>query len=128
MPAVDLLPVRATRVVAASDAVDGAVTLPGAIVLRLAPDEALVLGDGAVTVTDPHGLVCSDNGWSAATLTWFAFDRTVAPHVEWHLPTARPTLAQGRIAGVPAKLWLEHDRVLLLTATVYADELADRLR
>ena len=128
MRAVDLRPVRATRVVAAADTVDAAVTAPGAIVLRLAADEALVLGHGAVTVTDPHGLVCSDNGWSAATLTWFEFDRVVAPHVEWHLPVDRPAFAQGRVAGVPAKLWLETDRVLLVTATAHADELAERLR
>ena len=52
----------------------------------------------------------------------------MAPHVEWHLPVDRPAFAQGRVAGVPAKLWLETDRVLLVTATAHADELAERLR
>jgi len=44
------------------------------------------------------------------------------------MPTARPALAQGSIAGVPAKLWLPADGdALLLTAAAYADELSRRL-
>ena len=86
-----------------------------------------VLGDGPVHVDDPHALVLSDNGWAVATLTWPEVDRLVQPHVEWHLHRRRG-LAQGRVAGVPAKLWMEDERVLLITQTAYADELAERLR
>ena len=57
-----------------------------------------------------------------------------ARHIEWPLPTERPALAQGAVAGVPAKVWLPDGTgagrvgdVLLLTATAYADELTDRL-
>ena len=127
MPAVDLRPVRGTRVVADPMALSHASTPPGAVVLKIAADEALVLGDGPVHVDDPHALVLSDNGWSAATLTWPEVDRLVLPHVEWHLHRRRG-LAQGRVAGVPAKLWMEDERVLLITQTAYADELAERLR
>ena len=51
-------------------------------------------------------------------------------HVEWAFRDERPALAQGFVATVPARVWLpdEGDRVLLVTATAYADELAGRLR
>ena len=59
----------------------------------------------------------------------------MARHVEWPLPSERPALAQGAVAGVPAKVFLPDGiggagagDVLLLTATAYADELMDRLR
>jgi hypothetical protein len=126
VPVVDLRPVRATRVVAAPAALDGAALPAGAVVLRLAPDEALVLGDGPITVDDPHALVASDHGWSVAVLTWPEAQRHVLSHVEWPVPERG--LAQGRVAGVPAKLWLEADRVLLVAATSHADELTERLR
>ena len=59
----------------------------------------------------------------------YLIEDDVVHHLEWSLPDERPFLAQGSIAGVPAKLWLSDDgRVLLLTATAYADELAGRLR
>ena len=51
-------------------------------------------------------------------------------HVEWALLDERPALAQGFVATVPARVWLPDgsDRVLLITATAFADELAGRLR
>ena len=52
----------------------------------------------------------------------------VVPHIEWPLPAERPALAQGFVAGVPAKLWLKADGALLLCAAAYAHELTDRLR
>ncbi len=51
----------------------------------------------------------------------------VLPHVDWSLPDERPVLAQGLIAGVPAKLWLTTDQSLLLCAAPYAHELSERL-
>jgi hypothetical protein len=51
----------------------------------------------------------------------------VLPHVDWPLPSSRPALAQGLVAGVPAKIWLTDDRALLLCAAAYAHELAERL-
>jgi hypothetical protein len=128
VPAVDLRPVRGTRVVAERAALDAAAVPDGAVVLRLAPDEALVLGDGPVTVAaDPHAVVVSDHGWSAAALSWRDFDHLVRPHIEWHVHEARG-LAQGRVANVPAKLWMTESGVLLVTATCHAHELTERLR
>lgn len=128
MPAVDLRPARGSRVVADPAALDAATVPAGVVVLRLAPDEALVLGDGSVTVADdPFALVVSDHGWSVAALAWPDFDRVVRPHLEWPVHPTRG-LAQGRVAGVPAKLWMTDDGVLLVAPTCHADELTERLR
>jgi hypothetical protein len=58
----------------------------------------------------------------------------VAAGIDWSLPAAseRPVLAQGFVAGVPAKLYLAastgDNAALLLTNTPYAAELWERLR
>ena len=48
---------------------------------------------------------------------------------EFAWPERRPALVQGKIAGVPVKVWLADvaNGDCLLVATAYADELADRL-
>jgi hypothetical protein len=66
-----------------------------------------------------HGFV----GW------WLTADELAAVrhHVEWPIPEDRPALAQGLVAGVPARLWLTEERALLLVAAAYAHELQERL-
>ena len=125
---------RGTRVVAAAAALDAAPWRPGTIVLRLAADDVLALDytsdDAAIThitAADSHAIVHDESGFvgcwlSAAELT------QAASHIEWHLPEQRPALAQGYVAGVPAKLWLDHQRTLLFCASPYAVELVERLR
>jgi hypothetical protein len=117
-------PVSGTRVVAAPAVLDGIWTDGGAI-LRLADDEALVIG-GHVVVDDASALVEDEAGFVG---WWLAPDEVAAVlhHVEWPVPTARPTLAQGLVAGVPARLWLTEERALLLVAAAYAHELVERL-
>jgi hypothetical protein len=95
-------------------------------ILRLAVDEALVLGgqavidDEAAVVEDEAGFV----GW------WLTPDELteVRHHLEWAIPAERPALAQGLVAGVPARLWLTEERSLLLVSVAYAHELVERLR
>jgi hypothetical protein len=54
--------------------------------------------------------------------------RLAERHIEWQLPTSRPALGQGQIAGVPAKLVLHADgSALLLVATAAHHELVDRV-
>jgi hypothetical protein len=127
-----LEPLRGLRVVADPVALDGA-SWVGAdvIVLRLAPDDALAIGATGVDLADAHAIVEPDAGFSGA---WLPLD-AVARHIEWPLPSERPALAQGAVAGVPAKVFLPDGiagagagDVLLLTATAYVDELIDRLR
>jgi hypothetical protein len=133
VPALDRLP--GLRVVAEPAAIDGALWAgPGPItVLRLAPDDALGLGATGVEVDDPHAIVEDERGFVGG---WWVVD-DLRPHIEWALPTDRPALAQGSVAGVPAKVWLpgndtepdgdpRDERALVVTAAAYADVLADR--
>ena len=93
-------------------------------VLRFAPDDAFGVRATGVDIDDEHAIVEDEVGFVGA---WLA-PEDVAPHLEWSLPTARPALAQGSVAGVAAKLWLPADGdVLLLTAAAYGDELSRRL-
>ena len=96
--------------------------------LRLAPDDLLVLLDSAkFRYPGPEPLIQEDErgfvGW------WLAPEELehVAHHADWPLPAERPALAQGLIAGVPARLWLGTDRSLLLCSAAYAHELIERL-
>ena len=53
---------------------------------------------------------------------------TLTAHTDWFIPAlkVRADLAQGKIAGVPAKL-LVGDPTLLVVQTAYADEIRRRL-
>ena len=123
MPALDRL--RGVRVVADPASLDRATWHGDEVtVLRFAPDDAFGVAATAVDIDDEHAIVEDEVGFVGA---WLA-PADVEPHIEWSMPTARPALAQGSIAGVPAKLWLPADGdALLLTAAAYADELSRRL-
>ena len=114
------------RVVADPAVIDVLVAaLPARVtVLRFAPDEAFVVGAGATRLDDPDAIIEDEVGFVA-----LAIDRDVlARHVEWALPAAGE-VAQGSIAGVPAKLaWLPDGQAWVVTHAAYAAELVDRLR
>lgn len=122
-----LEPLHGIRVVADPAALDAA-TWEGErmTVLRLAPDDALGLGAAAVTVDDVDAIVEPEVGFVGA---WLPVEE-IASHVEWPLPLDRPALAQGNVAGVPAKVWLpdRHRHVLLIATAAHAHDLASRLR
>jgi hypothetical protein len=50
----------------------------------------------------------------------------LAAHVDWPIPTTAGSLAQGKIGGVPAKLFVGSS-TFLVTHAAYADELRERL-
>jgi hypothetical protein len=114
------------RVVADPAALDALVAgLPARVtVLRFAPDEAFVIGATATHLVDPHAIIEHEVGFVAVTV-----DREVVErHVEWALPGGGE-VAQGSIAGVPAKLaWLPDGRAWIVTQAAYVAELQDRLR
>jgi len=116
------------RVVATPESLDGALWSEDAIVLRFAPDDAFAIGMSDVALADDGAIVEPERGFVGTWLTRDELVDHVQPHIEWPLPAARPALAQGLIAGVPAKLWLADDRALLLCAAAYAHELTERLR
>jgi hypothetical protein len=122
-----LEPVEAWRVVGDPIAIDGARWLGRDVdVLRVAPDEALGIGATGVKVEgDPDAIVEPETGFAVALL---ALDEltTVSAHADWPLPGDAGTLAQGKIAGVPAKLLLG-DPAILVVQVAYVDEVERRL-
>jgi hypothetical protein len=121
-----LEPVAGLRVVANPAALDGARWSGDDVdVLRTAPDEALGLGATAVEVDDPDAVVESEAGFVVALLDDNDV-RRVAAHTDWELPMTTGELAQGKIAGVPAKV-VGGRPALLVTNAAYADELRERL-
>jgi hypothetical protein len=121
-----LEPVAALRVVAVADALDAARWSGDDVdVIRIAPDEALGLGATSVDTDDPDAIVEAEAGFSVALLDVMDLAQ-LAEHTEWRLPDHPGTLAQGKIAGVPAKL-LIGEPALLVVQTAYVDELRSRL-
>jgi hypothetical protein len=119
-------PIRALRVVASPEALDDLAWSDEVAPLRLAVDDLLAVGAASVQVSGEH-LVVDEAGFVGWWLTPDEVREQLLPHIDWPLPTARPALAQGLVAGVPAKLWLSDDRALLLCAAAYAHELEERL-
>ena len=127
MPALERLAgLRVVATPAALDAAhwDAAGDHDRPLVLRFAPDEALAIGARSVTIEDPDAIVEDERGYVGA---WCPFD-AIRPQTEWAPPTDRPALAQGSIAGVPAKVWLPDDGdVLVVVAAAHAAGLAEKL-
>lgn len=125
MPALERL--EGTRVVADPAAIDAMVgaLAPSIVVLRFAPDDVFAIDVSSAAVDDPDAIIETEHGFVGG---WSGLD-AIRPHLEWSLPTERPALAQGSIAGVPAKLYLPEDGadVLVVTAAAYAATLAERL-
>ncbi len=113
------------RVVAAPAALDALAWPDGVAALRLAADDVFAVG--ATTVEAGDAIVETEAGFVGWWLTLDELYDNVLEHVDWPLPETLPALAQGLIAGVPAKLWITTDRALLLCAAAYAHELEERL-
>jgi streptogramin lyase len=117
--------VRGLRVIADAAALDGARWAGDPVtVLRIAPDEAFAIGATSVAIDDPDAIVEDEAGFVAGAVDL----DVVTAHIEWVLPSERPALAQGSIAGVPAKLWLTEDGATLVVHAAYAADLLARLR
>ena len=117
---------HALRVVASPEVLDGLAWAGDVAALRLAPDDLLAIGAASVEAGGEH-LIVDEVGFVGWWLTADEVHAHVLPHLDWPLPTQRPALAQGLVAGVPAKLWLTEERALLLCAAAYAHELEERL-
>jgi hypothetical protein len=122
-------PLRGWRVVARPDTLDALERAGLGAALRLAPDDLLLVGPGAPpAVDDAHAIVVPDAGFVAWALDPAALRSLVEQHVDWEPPSDRPALAQGLVAAVPAKLWLEGDGTArLVCLAAYADELHERV-
>jgi hypothetical protein len=130
----ELEPIQGIRVVAAPAALDGAswTAGDGTLVCRFAPDEAFGWRQGeplaSVRVDDPDAIIETERGFSAAYLTPDDVAE-LRQRAEFAWPDRRPALVQGKIAGVPVKVWLADLATgdCLLVATAYVVELAERL-
>jgi hypothetical protein len=121
-----LEPVDGVRVVATPGALDSARWAGADVdVLRIAPDEALGIGATGVEVDDVDAIVEPEAGFAVALLDASEV-AALAAHMDWALPGDAGTIAQGKIAGVPAKVRVG-DPALLVTNAAYADELERRL-
>lgn len=120
--------IKGTRIVATPAALDTARWPGDALVLRLAADEAFVAADvSASAVADPHAIVAPDGGFVGAWLPMAEALDFLERTCEWELPHARPAFAQGMVAGLPVKLCFEAERVLVVVAAPYANDLAERM-
>jgi hypothetical protein len=124
------------RVVATPEAIDRAVWHdegPGPdefepLILRFAPDDAFAIGATDVELDDPHAIVEPEVGFMALMFPADEFVDAVVPHLEWPAPIERPAFAQGAIAGVPAKLYLDSTgAAIVLVLASYLDDLLARL-
>ncbi len=126
MPA--LKRIDGTRIVARPAALDAATWPAGALVLRFAPDEVLVDRPlPAALIDDPHAIVTPDAGFAGI---WLPADKARAlleAHCAWPLPAERPAFAQGAVAGLAVKLWLEAERILFVVPGPFIEEFEERL-
>ena len=117
-----------SRVVASPAALDAGRWPRGAQIWRLAPDEAFITTAVVEDMfDDPHAIVEPDDGFVGA---WVDADRALdflERSCAWELPSERPAQAQGAVAGLPVKVWLERDRVLFLVPAPYARDLEERM-
>lgn len=122
------------RVVASPEAIDRAVWRDEGpdefepLVVRLAPDDAFAIGATGVEVDDPHAIVEHEVGYIALMFPADEFVDVVVPRLDWPAPIERPAFAQGAIAGVPAKLYLDSTgAAIVLVLASYLDDLFSRL-
>jgi hypothetical protein len=111
--------------VARAEAIDAIAAPADGRVLRIAPDDAIVTGTATLTVDDPHAIIEPEYTFVSWTLTLQEF-AAARNYMEWPQPPAG-VLGQGLIAGVPAKIVIGADDVLLVVSASLAHELAERL-
>ena len=124
----ELKRIQGTRIVATPAALDSARWPSDALALRLAADEIFVTTQVAADlIDDPHAIVAPDGGFAGLWLPTAEARDFLERTCEWELPSARPAFAQGMVAGLPVKLWLEEEKILFIVAAPYAHELAERM-
>lgn len=115
------------RMVSSIDDIETVASTTTGLALRFAPDDLFVIGDTRPIASDPYAIVEQEAGFVGMSFTLDAFAAHVVGHIDWAIPVERPALAQGLVAGVPAKIWLTEDGALLITNGAYADELGARI-
>ena len=123
----ELKRIPATRIVATPAALDAANWPADALVLRTAPDEVLIMPPLAdIKLADPHAIITAEGSFAGAWVPASAALAFLERACEWELPHTRPAFAQGAIAAIPTKLWLEADRVLFVIPAPYIEDFQER--
>ena len=97
---------------------------------RVAPDEAMMVGDPAVApavhVEDPDAVVIdASDGWAVFTLVGDQAHEGFALLSALELPVEGYT--QGDVAHLPVRVIVEHDRLHLLVAAMWGTHLRGRI-
>lgn len=95
--------------------------------MRIAEDEALLVGADEVTVADPHAIIAREHGYCGVSMPRDEFDDWFSQHAPWRLPPGEPAFGQGAVAGLPIKVWADRDRALVITRTSLRHVLEERL-
>jgi hypothetical protein len=124
----ELNQITVTRVVASPAALDAAQWSADALVFRTATDELFVYpAQDQVAVDDAYAIVLRDGGHAGVWLPMTDARNFLGHECEWELPAHRPAFAQGSVAGIPAKLYFEDDRVFLVVLAAYAEDFTERM-
>lgn len=117
------------RIIASPKALDAVKWPKGSRVVRISPDDVFLIGAVEPKVPDDaHAIVTPEHGFSGVELSAAQVASIAEQHIEWQLPADWPSMAQGQIAGVPAKLLFAADgSALLLVACAASHELLGRL-
>jgi hypothetical protein len=125
--ALERMPV--TRVVAKPAALDTLKPAGKSLVLRTAPDEALLLPPRAdLSLHDPHAIIVDDGGFAGVWLTKDIALNLLARHCEWFVPPGRLGLQQGAIANIATRLWVEESAILFLIPAPLVQDFEERVR
>lgn len=127
----ELKRIAATRIVAKSAVLDAADIPQSSLALRFAADELFVtpplVDETIILAHDPHAIVIAEGGFAGTWLDAAEAAVFLQQNCEWELPNGRPAFAQGGVAGIPTKLWLEAERVLFIVPAPYAVDFVERL-
>ena len=113
--------IAATRIVAKAAALDAADIPQNSLALRFAADELFV----TPPLHDETIILAHDLQPCLREVVRIA--EFLQQHCEWEVPNGRPAFAQGAVAGIPTKLWLEAERVLFIVPAPYAADFAERM-
>jgi hypothetical protein len=124
----ELKRLAATRIVATPESLDEVTWPDEALVLRFAPDEVLVIPPmGSVPISDPHAIIIADGGFTGVWVDAAEVLAFLGRVSEWEMPEERPSEAQGSVAGVATKIWLDTDKFLFVVQAPYVKEFEETM-
>ena len=136
MPELARADVSVVRCLARPEVLDALPAPAGAFACRVAPDELILIG--AHAASDEILAACSHHleeglaldhtdAFAAWAISGHQAGEVFARLSAMRLPDERPAFVQGAVAGVPAKVLAEADRIVVLVSSVLGHHLGERL-